>query len=566
MRARHMAVAPLIETTPATQVSIKNQLSTAVDIYDEFNPSTSTQQSPIKYTKLATIPAGGTASVEMIHEVALIVAAISGPIQELSGNYYDQLPIKSMSGTQVTFGDPPPLAYTITAADRTAAIRSFQFQKFMSANPDSALTKNFNTALKAGFAAVNTFFQGTDNYKACTMASWHIVMTWLQNATSGWQGPYFLYESPSPMPQDYVPQLIATVDIQSDAQNNSAVLTMCGADASGNPVFADPREQLTLTMAGDGTMQGTDENSGIAATLTPVWMNVIQTPLDASGTPVPKYLIGSALTGTVVGKQVVSSQTARQIPGKPAPPDAAEKESAFDKLFNKLVEIVGGLAGLVAIYEFLNKKKEGADEEKEAAKKKAKSAEDLEKQEKAIDDKTQAELSDPKSGLPAIEEKTAGTAQKVSDGYTDTVTEMKKATVTKAIEDNLANVENQVQEDIANGTPPSDAFEKAWTDAQKSAQNALDKVNDGDFESWKADLDQSLGNLTTEASTASAEIQTAVDNLRTDVQEANDRSAAADEAVEAHDKTVQDEDNDSGADPEDINDPPETDEVPIEGK
>lgn len=563
----HTTPTPTPAPTPATVVSIANNLTGAVDIYDVFDPSTATQKSPIKYSKLATVAAGATAQVTMIRPVALLNAALTGAIQELNGNYYYQFPIKAMSGTQVTFGTPPPLSYTITAADRSAAILSFQFHKFAMANPSSLLTQNFNTALKAGFAAVTAFFQGTDNFKTCTMGSWHIVMTWLQNVSSGWQGPYFLYSTPSPLPANYTPQLLATLNIQSDATADTATLTMCGQDSSGNPIFASPVQQLTLTMMGDGTMQGTDTASGLAASLTPVWMNVIQTPLNASGTPVPKYLIGSAVTGAVAGSAVVSSQTARQLPGQPAPPDAGEKQSTWDKLFGKATEIIGALAGLTAIYDFVNKKKEGADKAKEEAKKSAKNAEDLKTADKAIDNKADTALSDANTGLPSIEAKVDASAQTVSDGYSATVTEMQKVTLTTAIETNLANVENQVNTDIENGVTPTPEFETAFQAAQTSAATALEMVSAGDTTSWQPNLDQSLSNLSTEAATASSEVATAVENLQKSVTEATAETNAVDDAEKARETALESETDDSGANRDDINDPPDTDEVPpIEGE
>ncbi len=552
---------------PPTTVSITNQLTTAIDIYDVFNPSTDAQQAPIQFTKLTTVAPGATAAqVPMIRPVAMVLAAVTGPVAELNGNYYTQFPVKVMSGTQVTFGTPPPLAYTVTPADRLAAIRSFQFHKFMSANPDSALTKSFNKSIKAGFAGVDAFFQGTVNYKSCTMASWHIVMTWLQNVPSGWQGPYYLYAAPSPVPANYIPQLTATLNIKSDSTGDTAVLTICGMDGSGNPVYATPTQQTALMMMGDGTIQEADQGNDdtISVSLTPVWMNVIQTPVDASGTAVPKYLIGSAMTGTINGTAVVSSQTARQLPGEPA--SGADKESTWDKLFTKGIEIVGGLAGLVAIYEFLTKKKDKSDPEKEDAKKTAKDEADLKAKTDAIDAQVQTEINDPVNGLPAVEAQATVNTQKVSDGYADTITEMKKDAMTSAIEEKLAKVENTLATDIAEGTPPSNDVETAFTDAQTKAAAAVKSVNDGDFTSWKSTLDQSVANLSTTAASAdanaSAELQTAVEDLQTSVQEAAKQTAATDAAAEAHDQAVKDESTDSGGAPDDVNEPADTDPVP----
>jgi hypothetical protein len=59
-----------------------------------------------------------------------------------------------MSGTQFSFGDPAPapLAYTIADTDWQSMVQSYLFHKFAMANPDSALTKNLNAALKKGDA------------------------------------------------------------------------------------------------------------------------------------------------------------------------------------------------------------------------------------------------------------------------------------------------------------------------------------------------------------------------------------------------------------------------------
>jgi hypothetical protein len=542
-----------------TTVAITNQLRVPLDVYDQFDPSTAGHTQPLLYTRLATVAPGATANVTTIRTVSLLIGAITGPIAELNGNHYLQFPVKAMSGTQVTFGNPPPLAYTITEADRATAILSFNFHKFAMANPSSALTKNFNDALKTGFSAVDAFFKATANFQACTMASWHIIVTWLDSIFSGWQGPYFLYEAPpSTTAADSPPRLIATLGIE--VETNTAVVTLCSSDESGTPVFSAPLQQTTLEIVTDGTMREVNAGTDMPVSLTPMWMNVIQTPI-VDGKPTPKYLIGSAVTGTVGGTQVISSQTARQLPGKPATKSASE-QSSFDKMLAKAAEIIGALAGLVAIYEFSKKLFAKGENQKEANKRDASDEGDLETKNGSADEQIRQELTDPESGLPTIEATTLLNAETVARGYADTVTQMQTDTMTDVIEQKVADVEQQVTEDLENGITPTEEFEEAFSDVQSAASSALEKIQEGDFESWSADFNDRLSRLSTESATASAEVADSVAELQRSYEEGSRATEALDAAAEEYETESQNEETDSNYDPEDVNEPPEVDEVP----
>jgi hypothetical protein len=424
------------------------------------------------------------------------------------------------------------------------------------------LTKNFNAALKAGFAAVNDFFQKSANFKQCTMATWHLVMAWLQNSTSGWQGPYFLYETPpSPLPEKYQPNLVATLSITSDATTDSAVLTLCSTDDKGNPVYATPTKQTTLAMTGGATMQDAEPGTDTPVSLTPVWMNVIQTPMK-DGTPTPQFLIGKSVTGTVGNISVTSSQTALQLPGKPAKPDSDSGSGGFEKLFSKLVEVIGALAGLVAIYEFASKKFGKGEAAKEEAKKEAKDPADLEERQKAVDKEIQTELDDPKDGLPALEADAPAAAEQVSAGYADTVKQMQTDTLNKSIDDNLAAVEEQVQTDIANGDTPSQAFEQSWDDMQTSAETAKTKVGEGDFDSWKDGFQESMDNMTTAVANEDKALQQTVEEFQENCQDAVKQSESLENAGDEYEESSQDEASDGGYDANEDDQVPETDEVP----
>lgn len=553
------------EQPSTTSMAITNQLDVAVDIYDQFDPSTDGQQQPIQYTKLATVPAGGSASVQTIRTVALLVAAVTGKVAGLSDDkYYYQFPIKVMSGTQVTFGQPKPLAYTITSADRSAAVASFQFHKFAMANPDSALTKNFNAALKKGFDKVNEFFKGTKNFTQCTMATWNAVMAWLDNVTSGWQGPYYLYAlPPSPAPANYVPQLIATLNIQSDANNNSAVVTMCSADASGNPVYVTPAQQTSLAAQGDGTLQSAD-STGTAISLTPVWMNVIQTSVQ-NNQPVTSYLIGTSVSGTVGGTPVVSSAKARQLPGQPS--KGSDFEAQFDKWFGRAAGLIGMLAGLVAIYEFAKKAFGKGEAAKEANKSDATSEADLEAKNATVDSKIQSDIDDPKSGM-AAKEASAPDAKDVADGYADISKQMQKDVMTDAVDSKFGALEAQVQTEIDNGVTPDPDFEQAFQDAEAARANVLEKIGEGDFEAdWMADFQRRLDKLSETSSSASDEVIERVEDMQKNFEEGSKESGALDTAMEEYETKSQDPNSDSGYDEDDTNTDPEGDPMPpIEGE
>lgn len=499
---------PPVQPAAFATVSITNQLAQPVEIYDEFNPSTDTQQEPIVYTSLGVIQPGATAEVHSIRQVALLVAAITGTVDELNGNFYHRFPVKAMSGTMLKFA-PQTLAYTITADDRSAAIASFKFQKYIVANPDAALTKSFNAALKGGFAAVNAFFKASKTFTQCTMASWHTVLTWLGNDTSGWQGPYYLYEvAPSPAPSDFTPHLVATLNIQSDANNDTAVLTMCAADASGNPIFATPAQRTTLTMAGDSTLQDADPGGDVPVVLTPVWMNVISTPL-TNGTPVPKFLIGPAFSGTVAGSHVVSSQTARQVPGKEA--KSKSETSDFDKGFSKLCQVVGLIVGLAMLYEMGKKKYEDWKEKKEKARSEAEDEAELEQENGEIDAAAEADLN---AELAPVEAANAQAAEQVAAVEAAVVHEQQAEVLDGAIDAHVEQVEDAVQAEVAeSGVAPSQNLEDAVSQVEQDAAAAKEAVEAGNLEPLEP-LNQSINNLGEVAASEAASVQSEVAELQ----------------------------------------------------
>jgi hypothetical protein len=543
-----------------TPVTITNNLKVSIDIYDVFNPSTSAQTLPFVYTKLGTIAAGSSSTVTTIRNVTLLEAMYTGIISELDNKYYYQFPIKFMSGTQLTYGTPKPLAYSIEEADRLANIQSFLFHKFAMANPGSALTTSLNTAIKTGKSDdINKFFVNTKNFKNCTLASWNAVMTWLQQFTSGWQGPYYLYQkAPNPIPSGYIPNLMGTLNILSDAQNNKATLNICSADAKGNPVYANPPQTTTVVMAGDGTMVDANPGADVAITLTPVWMNVVQTTMQ-NGVPVASYLIGSAVCGTMAGTEVVSSQTARQIPGKPADP---KKAGFFDSLFNSASSTLSTLVGLIMLYEFISKAFNKAQTEKETAKSEATSDADLQSRESLADSDMTFNISIELSSSSSTS--TFDTASEVMDGYKQSSDAMLKETMEQSMEEQVDRINNEISDQLNEGGTPTPEFEDAFEQMQTEFTEAQNSIDSGDFEAANTKITDATSGIESAISEYGSEM---ADWESASLNESADALKETTETTEALDKSQEDFENDranesedSGFDAEDVT--PEVD--PIE--
>ncbi len=530
-------------TEGGIDVSITNNLSVAVDIFDVFNSATTDTVVPYTYTKLGTIAAGATGTITTIRNVAMLEAMTTGNIAEINNNYFYQFPIKFMSGTQFSFGTPAPLAYTIEEEDRTSMIQSFLFHKFAMANPDSALTKNLNSAIAKGDSdSINSFFAGTKNFQSCTLSSWNAVMTWLQMFTSGWQGPYYLYENaPSPLPSGYVPVLIATLNIVSTEQANSATLSMCTEDSKGNPVYPSPAQNTTVVMNGDGTMGDENPGTDTPVTLTPVWMNVIQTTMK-DGVPQSSYLAGPAVTGTVANNKVVSSQTARQLPDKPAD---ANTSASFDSIFGKLCQTVGLIVGLVMLYEIIEKKMSSKSAAEEKAKSEAKSEDDLNSEVTSIDESTSKEIAAESAKLePSMSED----ASSVADSYAQTSQEMQKETMTESMNDSATKIEAEITTQLENGATPTQDFENAFSDMQTSFKEVESSIESGDFTSAGKTLSEASTNIESAINKESAEmhewesssLQDSADTLKDAAQQSEILEEAQTEYEESMEKASED--------------------------
>jgi hypothetical protein len=544
-------------------VKIANTLSVPLDIYDVFNPAATGQTAPYLYTKLGTIAAGATGTVTTIRQVSQLEAMYTGTIDELQGWYYHQFPIKLMSGTQLSFGNPPPLSYTIAESDRQSMIQSFLFHKFAMANPDSALTKNLNAALKStDSTAVNTFFAGTANFKNCTLSSWNAVMTWLTMFTSGWQGPYYLYEAaPANPPASYVPALIGTLNVVSTAAANTATLALCSQDSTGKVQPLTPAQGSTVAMAGDGTMVDQNPGQDVTATLTPVWMNTIQTTM-TNGQPTTSYISGPVLTGTVAGNKVVSTQTVMPLASQSQSGSGSSSSSGSSSAtFGTICQVVGLIVGLVMLYEIAEKRFASKSTAEEKAKAEATSESDLQSKLKTADEAPENNASDVFT-KDASKINTDSTG--VADGYAKASGIQQKQVLTDTVDAQEQSLGQEINDQLENGYTPTQEFENAVGAAEDSFGTARQEIADGNLPGASKTISEAGSSMQqTLDQSAEAMQQSEVEALKSSseaVTTAADQADALSKAQEQYEETSKSAAEDSGAPKEDVS--PDTEEIP----
>jgi hypothetical protein len=80
--------------------TIINNLGCDVDIYDVLDPNTNADPSTsvaLTYTKLATVPKGATSqNVQTIRPASQLQAIITGNIEALNNNYYQEFTVAVM--------------------------------------------------------------------------------------------------------------------------------------------------------------------------------------------------------------------------------------------------------------------------------------------------------------------------------------------------------------------------------------------------------------------------------------------------------------------------------------
>ncbi|KAK6544758.1 hypothetical protein TWF694_001441 [Orbilia ellipsospora] len=461
--------------------SITNNLGAAVDIYDVFNPNTDPKTpGPLTYTKLATVANGSTQQVQTIHFASQLQAMLTGNIEKLNGNFYEQLPVAVLAVSP--FADSN--AFTITSDMQQSMVDSFKFIKYSGANPSLQLATQFRAALGDKTSqkdAVNKFFQSTGSFKLCTLTTWTAVFSWQGQFTSAWQGTYYLYSvgSSNAGSNSSAPALVATLAITASATASSAVLTM--ADTNN--------ENTTVVMGGDGSMQEENQGTGnLAVSLKPTWLNVTQTSKQG-GKTVSNYVIGAAFKGTINGVNVAGDLNQLNTTD-------SKKKSANEFSLNTLEGLIGMLTSIGMLYYMAKDHKQSEtqkknnEEEKASNKKEAK--DNIDKIEKEYQQNEVPEVQIKADSVDSI-------VSQVQQGYK----EVGQAEVIQIRQDVIQKQEKNLEE-ILEGGAPSQATE----DTAMSLEQASKKLEDA----AKPDMDPGqrdgeLTDVTKILSNASANIE-----------------------------------------------------------
>lgn len=506
--------------------SISNNLGFDVDIYDVYNASGDPKGLYI-YTRLGTVAAGAqNVQIQTIHAASQLQAMRTGAIDALNGLYYYQFPVKVMAVSK--FKDDN--SFSITADDQEGMEQSFKFIKYVTANPDSKTATDFVTALSNSDnqeAAVDTFFSNTGSFKKCTLITWVAVTGWQTQFTNPWQGPYYLYSVvDGAITSTNKPALIATVSIVSNSSNNTATLTM--SDSSG--------QSTALAMAGDGSMQ--EANIGdtpLSIALTPTWLNIKQatTPIST------KYVIGSALTGTVMGTKVTGTQNKLDLPDDTGSTSALQKFQLAQSIINSVFQLIGILVSGGMLFIMFKQYQQGKEQKKNDAennadKKPPVDKDKLDEEKKAIDDEYKQDLgsnevkqsvSDEEDEIPLVRNK-----------YNRVDSDKSALEQYKMVEKEEARIE-----EVLEVNPPSDKLE----DTAEKLSDVKDSIMKGDTEDANDKLEQLDTDITNTLQRSGSDLKQFEKNTLEKSQEAvKEQVEQADAVKEAQEAKSQETNND----------------------
>lgn len=541
------------------KAKITNKLGIDVDIYDVYNTS-GDPKGKLTYTKLGSIGAGKTAEIQTIHFASQLQAMYTGKNDKLNGNYYYQFPMAVFGISMLK----KQTEYLITPDDRAGMEQAFQFIKYTTANASSKISKDFVTALgnKEQKKTVDAFFANTGSFKQCSMEKWTAVVAWQTQFTSAWQGPYWLYTEEKGADGTSTVKLIAAISIASDAKSNEALLKMANTDGTVSP----DAETTKLTMAGDGSF--CEENVGtgnVSVSLQPVWMNVTQT--DSKGTT--RYLIGSAMLGTINGIKVTGTQQSRTLPdsktkGKTeAEKQAAERERErqFDRAFSKITSILGLLVGVATVIVMIKQMKSGHTQQRNDAENKAVKEkpdvdpEEVEKDQDRIDSDYESEIE------REVEPSLSRTESNLSE-LPSLNSDLVEIEVQGRTEDMVDQQVDQLEE-VLETEAPTDRLEKTAQDLYEVQQD----VQEGRFEGVDERLEKIGDSVQTELQESGESMRNYERESLTDVQDAIQETRSQTESVEKaqqEQEDVQEQDPEQEIEDESF-DEPDMDPVEFEG-
>ncbi|CAF3433944.1 unnamed protein product [Fusarium graminearum] len=490
-------------------ITVTNNVGYDVDIFNVFSPvSNPTPGTPVAltYTKLATVPNGAVAQqVQGVPGGSSLQAMITGNIETLNGNYYQQFPAAVMGVSLFAM----TLDFTLTSEMLQNMVDSFQFIKYMQANPSSAQAKGFRTALaqKTPEDAINAFFPTTASFQQCTYSTWNTVFTWQTQFTSAWQGTYYLYPTDSstaaPNATPTAPTLVATLAITASAEASSAVLTMAAKGGQSTPV----------AMPGDGTMQEQNIGTGnLSVSLNPVWLNVVQT---SHKTGDVYNVIGAAFAGTINNVNVAGNINQLVVPSIPSTsPTFGSVMSSICHYSDKLGSLIGILTGVATVLIMFKDSKAAEKQRILDAQKEAKTESEAKDKEAKIKAESDAKFqSEFIQASPTVEFR----ASQAVDGY-------KEVAVADNVQKNMKTVlgEGEKLQQELTDDPSNPAIEKTDADLGGAVEDLMKADNPG---TSLADDQAILKNVDKTVADTS-------EDLKTEVQDANNTASKSEQTAE----------------------------------
>jgi hypothetical protein len=531
------------------KVTITNSTSIGVEIFDVFN-NTNDAKGTLTYTSLGKIGAGESKDIQTIHAASQLQAMYTGQVAALNNNYYYQFPVAVIAVSILS----DATSYSVTDDQKSAMENTFKFIKYTTANADSKLAKDFITALSSSNQkkAVNDFFAGSASFKQCTLVNWTAVVSWQTQFLSAWQGPYYLYNK-STDGKDI--KLVGVVNIVSNETENSAKLTM--ADSDGN--VSASAESTDLAMAGNGSISEANAGTGnVSVSLNAVWLNVVNTK-DKSN----NYVIGSSLSGTINGMQVLGTQQKMNFSGSSGSGSGQQGKASNsgDKLFNSIISIVGMLTGIGSMYIMYKQWKESGKQKSNEVVNKSQDPkgdkENIEKQQQAVEEQSNKSMMEDMGPRVTLE-------------INVIVVELPKAEAEAAAASKQEHVEEEVMEEEKE---LEDEMEEVAPDQQvediaEELKDAEAKVEDGNLDGVQDELDSAKSGLDNEEADASAQFseeeKAAIENEKAAVEENEEQAKDVEEAQEDHEQESE-QDDDHSVDDDDFNEPEEDEFHPEEG-
>jgi len=523
------------------KITIQNSTDVELEIYDVYN-KTGDRTNPLTYTLLGKVDPGKSAAIQTVHSASQLQAMRSGTVTGLSDDYQVNFPIAVLAVT--VFSEQT--SYTVDKTNMQAMVQTFNFIRYVSANPASKIAGQFTAALGAEDqkGAVNTFFGNSASFNLCTLSTWSAVTSWQTQFLSPWQGSFYLYDASDNVQEI---KLIAGVNITVSNAQTTAVL--CMADANGK--WSDASQQTTIEMNGGSITEANPGQGGVSVTLTPLWMNVQQNK-DGKLT----YLIGPTLSGTVNNTKVMGNF--QQLSTTGGGTGGNNAKSMTPSLWNEIKQNVGMLISAGMLYIMYKQWQESKTSKSNEVVNKSKDPnaekETIEKEQKQVEQQVDSDRN--KDTTLENQKQTVAENNKELPAREEAVTNEEKILDAK---DTLSQQKERLQE-ILEEAPPSDKIEQIADDLGK-AETELDNGNPDEALSKLSDCSESLQQVVKEnqGSFSQEQIKNA-EKVEEDIKDATERSEEVDKA----EKERQERDSQDSSDEMDSDDFDSVDSDPIE--